>query len=309
MGITLIEASKYNDGNYKRMGVIKMFAETSDLLRAMSYIPTIGGSYTYNVEGSLPGVAFRGFNEGYVSSNGVINPSTEALRVIGGSLDVDRALIKTRGSEVRAFQEAAKIRAMALNVTDKIINGDSVVNPREFDGLRKRIIGQQLIPANLSAPLANSPLSLEAVDAAIDAVDGATHIVMSKDTRRKLKRAARTNLGGEIIVDKDEFGYSIERYNGLPIILADYNDIGARIIDYNEVGPAGGTTSTSVYVVRIADGYLSGLQNGTFEVNDLGLINDGVTYRTVIEWVTGMAVMHGRSCARIWGVTNAPATT
>jgi hypothetical protein len=308
MGISLLEASKYNDGNVKRAGVISMFADTSDILRALTFMTVQGGSLSYTVEGQLPGVAFRGFNESYTPSTGIINPSVEVLRVLGGNMDVDRALIKTRGPEIRATNEMMKAKAIALSITDKVINGDSVANPREFDGLRRRITGSQLIPANLAAPAANSPLSLEALDAAIDAVDGANYLIMSKDARRKLSRAARSNIGGEIVVGTDAFGYKIDMYNGIPILIADYNDVGSRIIDFNEVGPGGGSTSSSIYVVRIDDGYVTGLQNGSFEVDDLGLINDGVTYRTVIEWIVGLAVMHGRAAARVWGITNAPAT-
>jgi hypothetical protein len=308
MGISLLEASKYNDGNVKRAGVISMFADTSDILRALTFMPVQGSSLSYTVEGQLPGVAFRGFNESYTPSTGIINPSVEVLRVLGGNMDVDRALIKTRGPDIRAANEMMKAKAIALSITDKVINGDSVANPREFDGLRRRITGSQLIPANLAAPAANSPLSLEALDAAIDAVEGANYLIMSKDARRKLSRAARSNIGGEIVVGTDAFGYKIDMYNGIPILIADYNDVGARIIDFNEVGPGGGTTSSSIYVVRIDDGYVTGLQNGSFEVDDLGLINDGVTYRTVIEWIVGLAVMHGRAAARVWGITNAPAT-
>lgn len=308
MGLTLLEASKLNSGEVKRAAVIEMFAQNSDLLRAFNWEDVPGGSLAYNVEGALPGVAFRGYNEGYTASTGVINPSVETLKIAGGQLDVDRAMIKTRGEAVRSSQEAMKVKALALHIADKIINGDSVGNPREFDGLRKRIVGSQLIPANLASPSANSPLSLEALDAAIDEVDGATHLIMSKDMRRKLFKAARSGIGGEIDVTMDDFGYRVTRYNDLPILIADYDDNGQKIIDFDEAGPAGGSTSTSIYVVRLGDGYVTGLQNGTMEVEDLGLLDDGVTYRTHVEWLVGMAVMHGRACARVWGITNGNVT-
>lgn len=308
MALTLLEASKINTGEVKRNAVIEMFAENSDILRAMTWDDVPGGSLSYNVEGSLPGVAFRGYNESFTPSTGVINPSVEVLRIAGGQLDVDRALVKTRGEGVRSSQEAMKVKALSLHIADKMINGDSLTNPREFDGLRKRIAGSQLVPALLTSPSANSPLSLEALDAAIDAVDGPTHLIMSKDMRRKLFKAARANVGGEITVGEDAFGYRITAYNDLPILIADYDDTGGKVIDFDEVGPAGGTTSTSIYVVRLGDGYVSGLQNGVMEVNDLGLLNDGITYRTHVEWMVGMAVMHGRACARVWGITNAAVT-
>lgn len=308
MGLTLLEASKLNSGEVKRSSVIEMFAGNSEILRAFNWENVIGGSLSYTKEGSLPGVAFRGYNETFTPSTGVVNPETEVLRIAGGQLDVDKAMIKTRGPEIRSSQEQMKVKALALHITDKIINGNSATNPREFDGLRRRIVGSQVIPANLSAPAANSALSLEALDAAIDAVDGATHLIMSKDMRRKLVKAARANVGGDIVVDTDQFGFRVSRYNDLPILIADYDDTGDRIIDFDEVGPGGGTTSTSIYVVRIGDGYLTGLQNGVMEVEDLGLLNDGVTYRTHVEWILGMAVMHGRACSRVWGITNAAVT-
>ena len=308
MGLTLLEASKLNSGEVKRASVIQMFAENSDLLRAFNWENIQGGSLSYTVEGSLPGVAFRGYNETFTPSTGVVNPAVEVLKIAGGQLDVDKAMIKTRGPEIRSSQEAMKVKALSLHITDKLINGDSLNNPREFDGLRKRIVGSQLIPANLGSPSANSPLSLEALDAAIDEVDGATHLIMSKDMRRKLIKAARSGVGGDIEVTTDQFGFRVSRYNDLPILIADYDDLGQKIIDFDEAGPAGGSTSTSIYVVRLGDGYVTGLQNGTMEVDDLGLLDDGTTYRTHVEWIVGMAVMHGRACARVWGVTNAAVT-
>jgi hypothetical protein len=308
MGLTLLEASKLNSGEVKRAAVIEMFAGNSDILRAFNWENIVGGALQYTVEGALPGVAFRGYNETYTPSTGVVNPEVEVLKILGGNLDVDRAIIKTRGEGVRSSQEAMKIKAMALHIADKIVNGDSEANPREFDGLRKRIVGSQLVPANLGAPAANSALSLEALDKAIDEVDGATHLIMSPDMRRKIIKAARAGVGGDIQVGEDGFGFRVTRYNDLPILVADYNDLGQSIIDFDEAGPAGGTTSTSIYVAHLGDGYVTGLQNGTMEVEDLGLLDDGVYYRTRVEWIAGMAVMHGRACARVWGVTNSDVT-
>lgn len=309
MAITLLEASKLNAGDVKRSAVIQMFAENSDLLRVLPFEDIPGGSLSYNVEGKLPGVAFRGYNESYSESTGVVNPQVEVLRIAGGDLDVDKAIVKTRGEQVRSTHEALKVKAMALYLTAKILHGDSEADPREFDGLRKRITGDQLVPANLGSPSANSPLSLEALDAAIDRVDSPTHIIMSKDMRRKLTVASRsTTVGGEITYTIDEFGRRVTQYNGLPILIADYDDTGARILNFNEAGPAGGTSSTSVYVASFGPNMLTGLQNGVMDVTDLGEIDSKPVYRTRVEWLVGMAAMHGRAAARVWGVTNAAVT-
>jgi len=309
MGLTLFEASKLASGEVKRAAVIKMFAQTSDLMRAMPFENITGGSLVYNVEGSLPGVAFRGYNQTYTPTTGVINNAVETLKIIGGYLDVDIAMIKTRGPEVRSSQEEMQIRGLGLNITDSLINGNSADDIREFDGLRYRVAGSQLVPALLTAASSNSPLSLEALDTAIDAVPGATHLVMSLAMRRKLYKAHRSGVGGDVDFTTDQFGYRFATYNSLPILIADYNHLGQRIIDFDEAGPAGGSASSSIYVVRLGDGYVTGLQNGTMDVKDLGELQTDPIFRTRVEWLVGLAVMHGRACARVWGITNADVTT
>lgn len=308
MALTLLEASKLNTGEVIRNAVIKMFAENSQILAALPFEDIPGGSLSYNVEGKLPGVAFRGFNESYGQSTGIINPATEVLRIAGGDLDVDKAMIKTRGEGIRSSQEAMKVKSMSLSIAAKIINGDSLVNPREFDGLRVRITGSQLVPANLVTPTVNSPLSLEALDAAIDKVDGATHLIMSKGMRRKLTLAARLQVGGDIIYSIDEFGRRVAHYNDLPILIADYDNEGQEIMPFNEAGPSGGNDCSSIYVLNLGDGYVTGIQNGVIDVTDLGEVPDAPVLRTRVEWLVSLCVMHGRAAARVWGIKNANPT-
>ena len=308
MALTLYEASKLVSGEVKRSAVIQMFAENSPLLSIIPFDDIPGGSLAYNIEGKLPGVAFRGFNEGYNESTGIINPQVEVLRIAGGDLDVDKALIKTRGEGIRSAQEAMKVKALSLYLTSKIINGDSENDPREFDGLRKRIAGRQLkVPS--TANNNNAPLSVERLDEAIDDVDGATHIIMNKAMRRKLTKAAKnSSISGEITYGKDDLGRQVTFYNDLPIITPEYDDLGAEILSFNEAGPSGGTTSTSIYVISVGDGKIMGLQNGIMDVTDLGEIDEKPVLRTRVEWLVGLAAMHGRSAARIWGITNADVT-
>lgn len=309
MALTLLEANKLNDGDIKRSAIVEMFAMSSDLLRVMPFDDIPGGSYTYTEEHKLPGIGFRGVNEGYTESTGILNPRTEALRIAGGYLDVDKFLIKTRGPQVRSAQEAMKVKALALGIMNKMINGDSELNSElEFDGLRKRITGDQLVPANLTAPSANSPLSLEALDEAIDRVDAPTHLLMSKTMRNKLSTAVRAGIGGDFVYELDDFGQRVAYYNGLPILIADYDNTGQRMINFNEAGPAGGTTSSSIYVLSIGDGKIKGIQNGMLEVTDIGELQDKPVLRTSVEWYVGMVVEHGRAAARVWGITNANVT-
>jgi hypothetical protein len=309
MALTLLEAKKLNSGNIKRQAVIEMFAASSDLLRVMPFENIPGDSITYTKEAKLPGIAFRGYNEAYIGSEGIVNPETEVLRLAGGDIDVDKAMIKTRGADIRSSQELIKIKALSLTIAAKMINGDSDRDPREFDGLRKRVNGDQLVPANLSTPSANAPLSLEALDEAIDRVDAPTHLLMSGRMRNKLTAATRSGIGGDIEFTQDEFGRRVTIYNGIPILITDYDSDGARLLNFNEVGPGGGTSSQSLYVLSVGDGKLTGLQNGEMEVTDLGEIDAAPILRTRIEWIVGMAVMHGRAVSRMWGITDGSVTS
>lgn len=305
MAMTLLEASKINDGEVVRNAIIEMFARSSDLLAALPFTDIKGGAYSYTQEGTLPGVAFRGVNEGYAESVGVLNPQVEVLRIAGGDLDVDMAILDMHGEQVRTVHEAAKVKALSLYLTKKIIKGDSATDVKEFDGLQNRITGSQLIAAG--ATNGGDPLSLAKLDEAIDAVDSPTHLIMSKAMKRRLTQAARdTAVGGFITYSVDAFGRKVTNYNDLPILVVDTDDQGAQILDFNEVGPGGATaTATSIYVVSLGPNMLTGLQNGIMKVRDLGELEGKPVMRTRVEWYVSLAALHGRCAARLWGISNA----
>lgn len=306
--ITLLEAAKLNPGEVLRNTIIEHFAFSADILRALPFINVNGGAYVYNLEGNLPGVAFRGVGEGYTPSAGIMNPETERLRIGGGDLDVDLATLKMHGDEVRSAHELRKVKALSLTIAAKIINGDSVAEPREFDGLRSRITGSQIIPAGNTA--GGDAMQITLLRDLIDAVENPTHLVMSKKMRNLLSAAASdTTIGGFISYTQDEFGRRVTVFDGLPILVTDYDADGNQVIDFTEATPAGDSTGgTSVYCVNMADDGVSGLQNGVMDVRDLGELQTQPVMRTRVEWLVGMAVMHGRAAARLWGVKNVAVT-
>ena len=62
-------------------GVIEVFARTSPVLQYLPFQNVAGNAYQWNREKTLPGVAFRDYNETYDESTGVIQRQTEVLRV------------------------------------------------------------------------------------------------------------------------------------------------------------------------------------------------------------------------------------
>ncbi|GAG42837.1 unnamed protein product, partial [marine sediment metagenome] len=95
----------------------------------------------------------------------------------------------------------------------------------------------------------------------------------------------------------------------LPILDAGKDNTNTDIIPLTEVAGDDGTDSTSVYVVSFGDGMVEGIQNGAMEVEDLGKTDSGVIYRTLVEWLVGMALYHPRAATRLWNISTATAVT
>lgn len=304
MALTLIEAAKAaaNRGDTLAAGVISTFAKASGLMALVPFENIPGNSYSYNREGALPGIAFRGINESYTESTGVINPLSEALRIAGGDLDCDVALVKMFGAERRAREVDMKAKALGQELSRALIKGDSEANPREFDGLQKRLVGTQLIDNHAGT---GGALSLNKLDEAIDAVVNPTHLFMSKAMRRLLTTAQRTpGVAGTIGFTTDAFGRKIATYNDLPIVVPYEDNGGTEMVAFDEAAAGGGTTSTSIYVVSLQPGYLSGIQNSAMEVRDLGELQAAPVFRTRVEWLCSIVLEHPRAAARLRGITS-----
>ena len=309
MGLTLIEAAKLETGDVYKSGVIELYAGSSAILSALPFENISGNALKYNREISLPGVGFRGVNEAYTASTGILNPMTESLVIAGGDLDVDKFIVDTMGADQRTTHEAMKIRALSLAWTKKFIKGDVSDDPREFDGLQARVTGAQLI--NAGTTTGGDALSLAKLDEAIDQTLNPTHLIMSKAMARKFSAAARlTTVGGFVTWDKNELGLRVMMYDGLPILAIDQDNEGNKILDFDEVSYDtnawdGTATGTSIYIVSMGADALTGIQNGGLNVRDLGELDDQPVYRTRVEWYNGIAIYNGRAVTRLGSIANA----
>ena len=279
--LTLTEASKLIQNPLQR-GVVETFARTSPVLERLPIMDVNGNAYSYNVEQTLPGIAFRDCNTSYTESTGVVNPYTEKLYIMGGISSVDRALVKTQGSvnNIRAIHDNMKAKAAALTFTAKFFNGDNTTAATEFDGLKERLTGDQALTYT-------GTLTLDKVDELIDGViGGPTALFMSKATRRTVN-ALRRAAGQATEVVSDSFGRQIDAYAGIPIGVIEEDKDGAAILADGEI-----------YAIRMGvQEYVSGLQAGGMEVIDLGL--NRTQYETLIEWICGIAVFHPKAAARL----------
>jgi hypothetical protein len=307
MALTLVEAAKLYKGDPFRSAVIETYAKNSDILRELPFDNIEGNAMRYNREESLPGIGFRGINEGYTESTGILNPQVEPLVIAGGDLDVDKFILDTMGQDQRSTHELMKVKALALNWTLKFIKGDQGSEPREFDGLQVRCIGDQLIYAGTTAN--GTALSLAKLDELIDAVEDPSALIMNKTMRRRLSAAARSSsVGGYITYDLDAFGRRVAFYNDLPILIADVDNTGAQILPFTEACYSGTATGCSIYCVSFGDGKLMGIQSGAMDVRDIGELEAKPVLRSRVEWYNGIACYHGKAAARLYSIANSAVT-
>lgn len=299
MALTLIEVAKTEQNDLKR-GVIELFAKTTPILQLLPFITIEGNAYEYNQEKTLPGIAFRGVNESYSESTGIINPQVEKLKIMGGDADSDLFFKRTqRLQNRRAIDTRMKIKAASLYFTKTVFDGDEASDAKQLDGLNKRLTGNQVISAGTNG----ANLTENMMQRLIDAVDGTpSALLMGKAFRRQLFNLYK---GSSIISEtQDAFGRTTKTYDDIPIFIIEKDNDDNVILDFDETQGSSNETS-SVYAVRFGEEYVAGIQSGPLDARDLGEIDSKPVERTRIEWDIGMAIFHSRSAARLKGVTKA----
>lgn len=299
MALNLSEAKKHAT-NPQELAIVSELA-AGPLLSVLPFREIQGNGLFWKREESLGDVGFRNYNANYAEAYAEVSQQSESLRLFGGDIKIDRAILDLEGADSRAYQVQAKTRAMRLSWESLFINGDSNQSPSEFDGLAARLpaadyaSNSQVIRNGSSA----ATLDLNALDEAIDAVDaqgGTKYLVMSKSARRHLTKKARASA--QIDIARNEFGYQQMVYAGLPVIELDRDHQNAAILDAT---PA----DQSIYVVTFGNDLLTGIQNGGIQVRDLGESTTSPQIVIRVEWYCGLAMVNGRSAARL---TNVDAT-
>jgi hypothetical protein len=302
MAVNLLDVARSSQNDPLKAGVIAQVASSSALLEILPFENISGSAIEYTRENTLPSVGARSINEAYAEDAGEMEKKKVGLKIIGGDLDVDKAIIEMYGPEQRIIRVQQKIKALAGYANKLLIKGSELSNPEEFDGLQYLLgdtAGDQVISGGSTA------LSLAKLDEAIDATEGANAILMNPAMFRRLVTASRTpSVGGDIQFTLGSFGERVARYNGIRLIVIDKDNTETAILPFSE----GGGAYTSIYVVNASSGYYTGLQNGGIQVRDLGEIDSAPVYRTRVEWYINQAVWHKKGATRLNLLTNAAVT-
>ena len=290
MALTLLEAQKHAKTPQELAVVTELAA--GQLLSALPFRSIEGNGLFWKREESLPDVGFRNYNGALAESYAEVSQQSESLKLFGGDIKVDRAIVDMEGAEAKAYQIQSRVRAMRMAWEALFINGDSNQSPSEFDGLAARIA------AGSSQYFANGGggLDLGALDETIDNVDaqgGKKYIVCSKSMRRALTRTARANT--QIEIARNEFGYQQLIYAGVPVLELDRDHKNVAILDSDP-------SAQDLYVVSFGNDHLTGIQNGGVNVRELGESFSQPQLITRVEWYCGLALINGRAAARLAGI-------
>jgi len=290
MALTLLEAQKHAKTPQELAVVTELAA--GQLMSVLPFRSIEGNGLFWKREESLPDVGFRNYNGALAESYGEVSQQSESLKLFGGDVRVDKAIIELEGSEAKAYQIQSRVRAMRMAWEALFINGDSNQSPSEFDGLAARIqSGSSQYFAN-----GGGALDLNKLDEVIDAVDaqgGTKYIVCSKSARRALTKAARSN--NQIEIAQSEFGYQQTSYMGLPLLELDRDHKNVAILDSTP-------SDQDLYVVSFGNDHLTGIQNGGVNVRELGESFSQPQMITRVEWYCGLALINGRAAARLSGI-------
>jgi len=266
MAITLEEA-KVNVQDALQLGVIDEFQKSSWLLDNLTFddavSPTGGGAtltYGYTRVITQPTAAFRAVNSEYAPQEAKKKRFTCDLKVFGGAYQIDRIIAGMGGivNEV-TFQTEQKIKAAWALFSDTVINGDSGVDDKAFDGLEKAVTGSSTeytpgaaIDLSTSAAVdTNYKVFLDEIDNFLAQLDGRpSALLMNKKMWAKFRAAARRSAS--FTETKDRFGQNITAYDQIPLI-----DLGEKPGSNSLIVGVNGTTGeTPLYAVRLGlDGF------------------------------------------------------
>lgn len=312
MALTLIEMAKGMKDKLSQ-GLLLDFARQSAVMEMIAFSPT---DSFINKKWTIPTVTDavnRSIGESYAETKDSFVPKVDGISLIGGQLDVDRALLLPSNRELDPYAENLRLQAQRYRYKfmSDFVDGDVTSNPEEMNGIKVRAeaeAGDQVIAGaglDLTASSANRQRFFDLVDQAIfEVAEGMPSLILSsKQGMWAFKRAARRE--GLLDTTQDSFDRKVDSYQGIRLDWAGtLGDQSTQVITNTETtaGARTGGSSTSFYFIRFGESYLQGIQmHEPTKIFD-SIIDDGVTRRVVYEWPVGLTMYHSKSVVRLRGV-------
>lgn len=272
MAVTLAEAKNNALEDYDPF-VIDEFRKSSVILDSLIFDdavnPAGGGAtldYSYRRQETQPTAEFRAINTEYLPSTTTTKKYSTTLAVLGGAFGIDRILanIGPKGSDEVTRNINDKVKAAITLFQDTVINGDTGVNDKAFDGLDKALTGSstEMKPTSdtydwtdLEGEKGNK--AIDTLDEFLDLLDGTPTIVVGnkKALARVRAMVRRTSMYVREPID------GLVNANGRPISRESYGgilfaDAGEKAGSNDPIIPIASDGTTSLYAYRVGlDGF------------------------------------------------------
>ena len=272
MAVTLAEAKNNALEDYDPF-VIDEFRKSSVILDSLIFDdavnPAGGGAtldYSYRRQETQPTAEFRAINTEYSPSTTATKKYSTTLAVLGGAFEIDRILANNgpKGSDEVTRNINDKVKAAITLFQDTVINGDTGVNDKAFDGLDKALTGSstEMKPTSdtydwtdLEGEKGNK--AIDTLDEFLDLLDGTPTIVVGnkKALARVRAMVRRTSMYVREPID------GLVNANGRPISRESYGgilfaDAGEKAGSNDPIIPIASDGTTSLYAYRVGlDGF------------------------------------------------------
>jgi len=305
--------------------VAKTWREASPILDMLTFKPSTNLSEKILRFNALPTVPWRKIGESFTQLK--VNPEQieERLYFMGAKMDIPYEYVKAVGLvDQRAAQEDAILRGVAYAFNTAFFTGSPASDEDAIVGLHYRIVndlaaaqsidGAALdISSNTAVTVAAQTSGLfDLLDAALNVVEGNPSdkvLFMGETAHRAFQRICRASQ--MLATTKDQIGRQFLTYGegGPKVVRAGYT-VGqtAQIltdVELDDGSALTGGAASSIYCVRFGEPYLSGWCQEMPTAEDVGLLEDRVSYRTVVKFSPGLFMSHPRSMSRIYGLVAA----
>ncbi len=322
----------YTLADYARLAETELKRGIVDILRTASLIMDYLSFEDYgklNMEiirtKTLPDVTTRKINETWSESKGTTDTVQASMTDIGGYIDVDKLLVRSDSIvDQRALQTSLYTKAVGLKFNSLFFKADPAVNEDEFAGIRYMLInklpsGQTVLGGGVDISPDATGLAAEQLEFInfihdlIHECDGHSADFLFCNDSLKLRLDAALRASGMLATTTDAYGRKFNTFGeGGPKLVdvgpSDPLDKTARIIGNVETDDGSAETggdATSIYAVKFGGEYVNGFQLYPLEVDDIGMLENGVAFRTVLDWPVGIYQIHPWSIARLVGVVAA----
>lgn len=325
MAITLAQA-KVGMSDKVDQQVIDEFRRASFLLDSLIFdnaiSPGTGGStltygYVQLLSPSTAGV--RQINAEYTPNEAERKEATAKAIIMGGSFAIDRVIAETDGAvDEVSFQMKQKVKATANEFHNLVVNGTAAASgsgyvTNTFNGLKKLLAGSDTeilstVDLSTSALLdANYQAFLDEIDEWLQLIDGKpTAMIMNSKMVAKMRSVARR--AGYYERTKDDFGRTVESYNGIPFFEGGeyYNFTSKATISVVPV-EADGTTAIYAYEVAL-DGFhgISPAGDKIMSQRMPDFAQAGAVKEGDVEFVAGIVLKNSRKAAVLKGIKVKP---